>query len=181
MCGIVAELGSSDSTAGRRMLRRLIHRGPDGEGDVTVGTSWLGHRRLAIVDLDGGAQPLRSEDGELWLVGNGEIYNHAEVRAEIGPRGFATRSDNEAALRVDPKHRTARRARDALRERLRPGIGALYEAGKRYFQDEDLHNALRVWRNVLLIDPQDVRTRENVERAERLLARLEEIQTDATR
>ena len=100
MCGIVAEYGASSSSEGRRMLRRLIHRGPDGQGDVSVAQSWLGHRRLAIVDLDGGAQPLRTDDGSLWLVGNGEIYNHAAVRRDIGAAAFATKSDNEVALRL---------------------------------------------------------------------------------
>jgi len=65
-----------------------------------VGRSWLGHRRLAIVDLEGGDQPLRTHDGELWLVGNGEIYNHADVRRSIGASEFGTRSDNEAALQL---------------------------------------------------------------------------------
>ncbi len=100
MCGIVAELGERDSLAGARMLRRLTHRGPDGEGSAAVGGSWLGHRRLAIVDLEGGDQPLRTHDGELWLVGNGEIYNHADVRRSIGSSEFETRSDNEAALQL---------------------------------------------------------------------------------
>lgn len=65
-----------------------------------MGRSWLGHRRLAIVDLEGGDQPLRTHDGELWLVGNGEIYNHADVRRSIGASEFGTRSDNEAALQL---------------------------------------------------------------------------------
>ncbi len=62
--------------------------------------SWLGHRRLSIVDVEGGHQPL-SVDGEaLWLVGNGEVYNHEEVRATLGPEPYATGSDNEVALRL---------------------------------------------------------------------------------
>lgn len=100
MCGIVAEIGDPDTMRDRRMLRRLAHRGPDGEGATIVGRSWLGHRRLAIVDLDGGAQPLRTPDGDLWLVGNGEIYNHGAVRDGLATNAFATRSDNEAALRL---------------------------------------------------------------------------------
>jgi tetratricopeptide (TPR) repeat protein len=100
--------------------------------------------------------------------------------AEASGELFRALAEYDAALRVDPKHGAARRARDQLRARLEPQIPWLYEEGKRYFQDEDLHNALRVWRNVLLIDPDDARTRENVDRAERLLARLEEIQTGAS-
>jgi cytochrome c-type biogenesis protein CcmH/NrfG len=63
---------------------------------------------------------------------------------------------------------------------LRPRVDELYALGKRYFQEEDLHNALRSWRRVLLIDPDDVRTREHIERAERMLSRLEEIQTSGS-
>ena len=74
-------------------------------------------------------------------------------------------------------HQGARRSLTALRSRLRPEVAGLYQMGKRYFQEEDLHNALRVWRRALSIDPTDQRTRENVERAERMLARLEEIQS----
>jgi Flp pilus assembly protein TadD len=56
-------------------------------------------------------------------------------------------------------------------------VPTLYEQGKRYFQDEDLEKALVVWRNALLIAPDDARTKENIDRAERILSRLEEIQT----
>ena len=60
MCGIVAEHGGSDSTALERMLERLTHRGPDDHGSLQLGDAWLGHRRLSIVDLASGAQPLVS-------------------------------------------------------------------------------------------------------------------------
>jgi asparagine synthase (glutamine-hydrolysing) len=82
-----------------RMLERIRHRGPDGAGSHRVGPTWLGHRRLAIVDVEGGTQPLIDEHGNV-LVGNGEIYNHAELRAELGPDQFTTSSDNETALRA---------------------------------------------------------------------------------
>jgi tetratricopeptide (TPR) repeat protein len=82
-----------------------------------------------------------------------------------------------AALRVSPKHAAARRRLASLRQELQPRVEELYETGKRYFQDEDLQNALKTWRQVLLIDPAHERTLENVERAERMLSRLEEIQT----
>jgi asparagine synthase (glutamine-hydrolysing) len=60
------------------MLSRMVHRGPDDEGSVFVGShAWLGHRRLSIVDVEGGAQPLGGKEPRaLWLVGNGEVYNH---------------------------------------------------------------------------------------------------------
>ena len=81
------------------MLSRLLHRGPDDLGDVSIpGFAWLGHTRLSIVDLDGGRQPLLA-DG-IHIVCNGEIYNHQELRERLGPERFQTNSDSEAALRV---------------------------------------------------------------------------------
>jgi tetratricopeptide (TPR) repeat protein len=111
------------------------------------------------------------------MVAEGHVRTGQEAEAE--GRLFRALQEYDAALRVDSAHQSARRARDHLRHRLQPQIPELYEAGKRYFQDEDLHNALRVWRQVLLIDPGDGRARENVDRAERILARLEEIQSSA--
>jgi asparagine synthase (glutamine-hydrolysing) len=83
------------------MLDRIAHRGPDGEGTITVADSWLGHRRLAIVDVEGGDQPIAAARGGAAMVGNGEIYNHAELRLELDTdTAFATRSDNEVALQL---------------------------------------------------------------------------------
>jgi asparagine synthase (glutamine-hydrolysing) len=82
------------------MLGRLVHRGPDGEGEMAVGDAWLGHRRLSIVDVEGGAQPLRTADRSWYLVGNGEIYNHAAVRKRLEERELLTDSDNEVALHL---------------------------------------------------------------------------------
>ncbi|MDP8942906.1 MAG: asparagine synthase (glutamine-hydrolyzing) [Actinomycetota bacterium] len=82
------------------MLRRLAHRGPDDEGEVTVNGAWLGHRRLSIVDVESGHQPLSNEAGDLFLVGNGEVYNHEELRDQLGGHRFATSSDNEVALHL---------------------------------------------------------------------------------
>ena len=84
---------------GEGMLARLHHRGPDGSGTRQVGPTWLGHTRLAIVDLDGGEQPLRSPGGERWVVANGEIYNHDSLRSRLGGP-FATDSDSEVVLHV---------------------------------------------------------------------------------
>ncbi len=100
MSGLVAAHGPFDSGVGERMLARLAHRGPDGTGTRAVADAWLGHRWLAVVDPERGAQPLRDDRGQLWLVGDGEIYNHRRLRAEIGERRFLTRSDHEVALRV---------------------------------------------------------------------------------
>ncbi len=82
------------------MLSRLEHRGPDDEGEVGFSGGWLGHRRLSIVDVDGGRQPLGGAPGERWLVGNGEIYNHQAVRSTLRGASYRTESDNEVALRL---------------------------------------------------------------------------------
>ena len=98
MSGLVAAHGPFGAQVGERMLERLVHRGPDGEGTRQVGNAWLGHRRLAIVDPEGGGQPLGNEAGDLWLVGDGEVYNHRRLRAGLGEHSFRTGSDHEAAL-----------------------------------------------------------------------------------
>lgn len=100
MCGIAAQYGSIDLSAADRMLRRIAHRGPDDEGSVSIGGSWLGHRRLSIVDLHGGRQPLCNQPEDLWLVCNGEIYNHKAIRRELEDRRFITDSDNEVILHL---------------------------------------------------------------------------------
>jgi asparagine synthase (glutamine-hydrolysing) len=100
MCGIAALYGPHPAGEPERMLDRLVHRGPDDEGEVRVGDAWLGHRRLSIVDVSGGHQPFANATGDVWLVGNGEVYNHEQVRATLAPAPFATRSDNEVALHL---------------------------------------------------------------------------------
>lgn len=86
------------------MLASIAHRGPDESDHWTVGShAWLGHTRLSIVDLDGGRQPLGERDG--WaLVCNGEIYNHATIRAGLGAKRFSTESDSESALALLREH-----------------------------------------------------------------------------
>src|SRR3954453_16558936 len=98
MCGIVAEHGGSDPDQLERMLERIAHRGPDDRGAVQVTGSWLGHRRLSIVDVGGGQQPLATADESAFLVGNGEVYNHEEARAGRADREPLPPSDNGAAL-----------------------------------------------------------------------------------
>ncbi len=82
------------------MLEALEHRGPDDGASEQDDHAVLGHRRLAIIDLDGGRQPLRNEDGSVWLVCNGEIYNHLTLRKELEAGGyrFQTHSDCEVIL-----------------------------------------------------------------------------------
>ena len=103
MCGIagfIAGQGAADAGALTPMLARIAHRGPDGQGTFVEGPAALGHCRLAIIDLAGGAQPLYSEDKNLVIVFNGEIYNYKPLRAELRRLGhtFATDSDTEVLL-----------------------------------------------------------------------------------
>lgn len=102
MCGIVGHFLSAAAAPSPlgEMLRRVAHRGPDGSGEHRQGAVGLGHARLSIIDLAGGAQPLYNEDHSLALVANGEIYNHLELRRELEGLGhrFATRSDSEILL-----------------------------------------------------------------------------------
>ena len=107
MCGIAGILNfASDHAVEEARLRRmrdtLRHRGPDGEGLFIEGSVGLGHRRLAIVDLASGGQPIASEDGTVLVVCNGEIYNHPELRPALEARGhrYRTRSDTETILHL---------------------------------------------------------------------------------
>ncbi|MBI4577740.1 MAG: asparagine synthase (glutamine-hydrolyzing) [Planctomycetes bacterium] len=82
------------------MARALVHRGPDGEGYHLRGEVGLAHRRLAVIDLEGGAQPMADASGEVWVSYNGEVYNFQELRRELEGRGhrFRTRCDTEVLL-----------------------------------------------------------------------------------
>jgi asparagine synthase (glutamine-hydrolysing) len=84
------------------MADALAHRGPDGRGYLRDGPIGLGHDRLSIIDVVGGAQPLSNEDGTVWITFNGEIYNFRELRAGLEARGhrFATRSDTEVIVHL---------------------------------------------------------------------------------
>jgi len=100
MCGIVGLVGEVDRKLLERMTDALAHRGPDGRG-VEIGGRWgFGHRRLAIIDLAGGAQPMASADGLCTITFNGEIYNYVELRAQLERHGhrFRTHSDTEVLL-----------------------------------------------------------------------------------
>ena len=151
MCGIVGILRlhpSAPRVDAERLTRMrdvLRHRGPDGEGLHIKEPIGLGHRRLAIVDIEGGQQPMCNEDGTVWITFNGEIYNHASLRPGLEARGhrYKTRSDTETILHLyeEEGERCVERLSgmfafaiwDAKRERLllardRLGIKPLYYA-----------------------------------------------------
>jgi asparagine synthase (glutamine-hydrolysing) len=103
MCGFLAVFQEEPRVsfeAARRGLDSVVHRGPDAGGEWTEDAVFLGHRRLSIIDLATGDQPMRSTDGRYVVVFNGEIYNYREIRRVLIEHGatFATRSDTEVIL-----------------------------------------------------------------------------------
>ena len=105
MCGIAGlvasdQLGIDDRARLAAMRDIIAHRGPDDAGEFVDGQAALGHRRLSIVDLAAGHQPLSNEDDSIWIVFNGEIYNHGSVRPELEANGhrYRTRSDTETII-----------------------------------------------------------------------------------
>jgi len=102
MCGIagIVRYGAPpDDARVARMQRALAHRGPDGSGLERLGAACLAHTRLALVDLAGGRQPMRTRDGRYTITYNGEVYNHGELRAELRERfDFASACDTEVVL-----------------------------------------------------------------------------------
>lgn len=102
ICGIVNLKGSSppDVDVLTRMMGRLRHRGPDSSGYYRDREVALGHTRLAIIDLETGAQPLSNEDDSIWITFNGEIFNYIELASELSKRGhvFKTKSDTEVIV-----------------------------------------------------------------------------------
>src|SRR5882757_8708630 len=106
MCGIAGIIGRKDeaviSEQVRRMTDTIVHRGPDDEGIHVRGNVGLGMRRLSIIDLSGGRQPIYNEDGTVAVVFNGEIYNFLELRQELEGRGhqFRTHSDTEVIVHL---------------------------------------------------------------------------------
>jgi asparagine synthase (glutamine-hydrolysing) len=133
MCGIcgvaTAEPGAvADLEAVKRMNARLVHRGPDSDGVFHDGGVALAMRRLSIIDLEHGDQPISNEDGSVTVVQNGEIYNYRELRRELEGRGhrFATESDTEVLVHLYEEHG------DGFAERLRGMFAlALWDARSR--------------------------------------------------
>ncbi len=105
MCGIAGQLlhgGQAELGQIRAMCDRIRHRGPDDEGFHIDGPCGIGMRRLSIIDLSTGHQPISNEDGTVWVVFNGEIYNYQELRRDLIARGhkFATNSDTETLIHL---------------------------------------------------------------------------------
>ncbi len=111
MCGIAGVLYAdsfrmADAAVLKQMGDAIAHRGPDGEGSFRSNNAGLVHRRLAIIDLAGGQQPIANEDESIHVVFNGEIYNHRELRAELEQQGhvFRTNSDTEVLVHLFEEH-----------------------------------------------------------------------------
>ena len=107
MCGIAGMFNTAveavvDAPTIHRMCQTIIHRGPDDEGIYVKGGVGLGMRRLSIIDLSGGQQPIHNEDKTVWVVFNGEIYNFRELRAELerGGHRFYTNTDTEVIVHL---------------------------------------------------------------------------------
>ena len=102
MCGIAgfAEKNNADKETLEKIMDAIIHRGPDGSGEYVDDTVALGHRRLSIIDLEGGKQPMENEDGTMVCIFNGEIYNYQPLRQQLQEQGhvFSTHSDTEVLL-----------------------------------------------------------------------------------
>src|SRR5438876_1344896 len=103
MCGIVASYrrggGPAAASVTIAMRDEMRHRGPDDEGLWTGDSVTLGHRRLSIVDLSpAGHQPMSNEDGSVWLVFNGEIYNYVELSSALRARGHTFRSATDSEV-----------------------------------------------------------------------------------
>jgi asparagine synthase (glutamine-hydrolysing) len=104
MCGICGKYSPAGVSAGdlQPMLAAIVHRGPDDQGVFVNGRIGLGSRRLSIIDLPGGRQPIANEDGTIWVAYNGEIYNYRQLRRDLEAKGhvFRTASDTEVIVHL---------------------------------------------------------------------------------
>ena len=100
MCGITGFVGNEENKKEilKKMTDKIVHRGPDAEGFFIDGNVALGHRRLSIIDISGGKQPMKSNDGKVIIVFNGEIYNFKELKDELIDYKFKTNSDTEVII-----------------------------------------------------------------------------------
>jgi asparagine synthase (glutamine-hydrolysing) len=128
ICGVVSASGFVDPERVARMSGTLVHRGPDSAGEFADGTAALAARRLSIIDLETGDQPIANEDGTLHVVQNGEIYNYRELRRELERAGhtFRTHGDTEVLLHLYEQHG------EGFAERLRGMFAiAIWDAPRR--------------------------------------------------
>jgi asparagine synthase (glutamine-hydrolysing) len=128
ICGVVSANGSVDPERLASMSATLVHRGPDSSGEFSDGSAALAARRLSIIDLETGDQPIANEDGTLHVVQNGEIYNFRELRRELERAGhsFRTHGDTEVLLHLYEEHG------DAFADRLRGMFAvAIWDARQR--------------------------------------------------
>jgi len=127
ICGIATLEGAADLGALREMSELLVHRGPDSAGEYAAGGVALAARRLSILDLEHGDQPIANEDGSCVVVQNGEIYNYPELRRELERAGHALRThcDTEAIVHLYEEHGVS------FAERLRGMFAiAIWDAGR---------------------------------------------------
>lgn len=178
MCGIcgIYEFDRRESfppEAIRKMTDTIVHRGPDDEGIYTDAGVGFGFRRLSIIDVSGGHQPISNEDGTIWVMFNGEIYNYPELRRELDSKGhrFVTRSDTETIVHLYEEHGEKcfqrlrgmfaialwdSRERKLLLARDRLGKKPLYYAfdGQRVVFGSELKALLAAGKISLEVDPQ---------------------------
>lgn len=102
MCGICGFAGLEDKNLIKKMCDIISHRGPDDFGYYYGDNIMLGHRRLSIIDLEGGRQPIHNEDETIWIIFNGEIYNFKELRKNLEEKGhtFYTSTDTEVIVHL---------------------------------------------------------------------------------
>lgn len=156
MCGICGFRGNPDTSVLERMCHVIAHRGPDDEGHYLDEDVALGVRRLSIIDIQGGRQPIHNEDGTIWVGFNGEVYNFQELRGFLERKGhrFYTRTDTEVIVHLYEEYGEAcvhplrgmfafaiwdRRAKKLFLARDRLGIKPLYytnTGGKLVFGSE---------------------------------------------
>ena len=167
MCGIAGILGRADSAVSdmQRMLDALTHRGPDGEGIHHDGHMILGHRRLSIIDLHGGRQPLRNAAGTVWLVCNGEIYNYREIRKQLEAEGyqFLTHSDCEVLIALYERYEDKLLAHvrgmfafvlwDSRKQRLLAARDHLGQKPLYYVDDAQYFSCASEIKSLLALDP----------------------------
>lgn len=177
MCGIAGMVsdapGGVEAAAIRRMCQAIVHRGPDDEGIFVKDGTGLGMRRLSIIDLAGGRQPVFNEDRTIWVVFNGEIYNFGDLRRELESRGhrFSTHTDTEVIVHLyedlgaDCVHKLRgmfafalydERRRSLLLARDRLGKKPLHYAslGGRFWFASEIKSILAVAPELATINPQ---------------------------